>query len=159
MIPGAVATQNPTKGEMEAVELSRRDLAAQLDKISEQNAVRWTRQERAAYHDKSTVAVIEAYVRIRQLEPVVSSNPDPDPNTRREKLTYGLIDWIADIEMATEQALKDRIDLQSAWFSMALDESVDLRLRSEVVSRCGRVYVGRGLEPWKYWRRKSRRAA
>ena len=141
---------------MEAVELSRRELSAQIDKIAQHAAAKRTRQEQAAYFERAALAVIEVWARIRQLEPVASSNPDPDPTKRSQRLTYSLIDWIADIELATEKALADRPDLQSVWFAIALEKPVNMRQRNETLQKCGRIYAGLGLEPWKYWRRSTR---
>ena len=115
-----------------------------------------SRHEQTAYYEKVAIVVIEAWARIRQLEPVVASNPDPDPTKRSERLSYSLIDWVVGIERVTEQALANRFDLQEAWFSIALEKPVDERQRNETLQRCGRMYAARGLEPWRYWRRRGR---
>lgn len=141
---------------MEQSAITRRELSSQLDRAAEASAVRRTKQEQAIYYEKATRAVIENYVRVRQLSPIVASNPDPDPAKRSEKLTYDLINWCADVEMATEQALAGRSDLQSAWFSLGLEQPITPALEREVLQKCGRLYAARRLEPWKYWRRGNR---
>lgn len=137
---------------MEKSEITRRELTAQLDNAAEESAARRTRYEQAIYYEKAAREVINAYARVKRLSPVVSSNPDPDPTKRSLKLTYNLVDWCADIESATERALAGRPDLQSAWFSIGLDQPISPALESEVLQKCGRVYAARRLEPWKYWR-------
>jgi hypothetical protein len=145
----------------ESPSISRRELAAQLDKLTGQSVARQTARERAIYHEKSALAVIEAYGRIRQLSPVVSSSPDPDPIKRSEKLTYTLIDYCADVESATERALANQPELQRVWFDIALDKPAAANLRNKVLQACGRMYTARGLAPWQYWRpsRYVRRAS
>lgn len=143
----------------ESPSISRRELSAQLDRIAEQASARITARERALYYERTALTVIEGYARIRQLEPVVASNPDPDPIKRSEKLTYNLIDFCADVELATEKALANQPELQRVWFAIALEKPVAANLRNKVLQACGRVYVGRGLEPWKYWQPCRRQAS
>jgi hypothetical protein len=137
---------------------TRRDLVARLEQITTQAAFRITARERALYYEKAALAVIEGYARIRQLQPIVASNPDPDPIKRSEKLTYNFIDYCADVESATEKALANQPELQRVWFDIALDKPVAANLRNKVLQTCGRVYAGRALEPWKYWRPTKRAA-
>jgi hypothetical protein len=136
--------------------ISRRELTARLDKVTEQSAANHTKQERAAYYEKAALAVITEYLRIKSLSPIVASNPDPEPLTRSQRLTFDLVGYAVDIEHATEKALEGRPDLQSVWFSIALGEPVQAALRNEVSWRCGRIYSARRIEPWKYWRRGMR---
>lgn len=138
---------------MEQVTITRRELCAQLDRAAAETAARQTKYEQAAFYEKAALAVIEGYVRVRQLSPIVASNPDPDPVKRSEKLSFALIDWCVDVESATEAALLDRPDLQAAWFDIAVQRPMKAALQSEVLQKSGRVYAARKLAPWHYWRR------
>lgn len=142
---------------MEQLEFSRRGLSSQLERAAEQHAVRRTKQERALYYEKAALAIIAEYARVRQLSPIAASNMDPDPVRHSDKLTYALIEWLADVELATEAALANLPELQHAWFQLALEEPIPAAQKNEVCFRCGRVYAARHLEMWKYWRRRAAR--
>lgn len=115
----------------------------------------FTKRERFAHYEDITNAVIREYVRIKSLHPVIAQSFDPSPVTTSQKLTLDLIGYKIDIEKATEYGLKDRLDLQSSWFLIALDKTVSPELRDEVIWKCGRIYSARNLAPWRYWRRGS----
>jgi hypothetical protein len=117
----------------------------------------FTKRERFAHYADIVNAIIHEYVRIKNLSPIVAQTFDPHPVTTSQKLTLNVIGYKIDIENATEQALKDRLDLQAAWFGMALGERVPPELRQEVIWACGRLYAARFLQPWAYWRRSGKR--
>lgn len=110
----------------------------------------FTKKELEEHYRDSFRAVIEEYVKVRQYSPVVSSTFDPDGLDHSHKLTYASIDWLIDVERATEVALKDKPDLQKTWFAIAFEQPVDKGLEIETANRCGRFYVSRKLEPWRY---------
>lgn len=118
--------------------------------------------ELLAYFQKSFNAVVAEYVRIKQLSPVVASVYDPEGFGRSARLTYDLIGYLADIERATETALRDKPELQRVWFQLAQGLPTDSRLAQQTTQACGRIYAGRKLEPWKYHQRdryRKRKAA
>lgn len=122
-----------------------------------------SRSELSALHADVFKAVIAAYVKTRELQPVIASRIDPDPSSRSQKLTATAIEFCIDIEHATEKALANEPVLQKAWFALALEEPVDPEIERRVIERCGRVYFARRLAPWLYWRPnrypQARRAA
>jgi hypothetical protein len=144
------------RGVLEQVELTRRDLFAQVDRYAAQRAAQRSHRERLAYYEKAAISTIETYTKTRTFQPLVSSNPDPYPTNRSIKLSFNLIDFCADVELATEKALAEKPELQKAWFDIALGNDVPLDLRSKVLQTCGRAYAARKIEPWKYWRRRAR---
>ncbi len=103
-----------------------------------------------AYYANSFTATVEEWSRIRQLSPIVASTFDPDGLDRSKRLTYDLIDYLTDIERATETALKDEPALQTVWFQLAHGEAANPKLTTRIIERCGRIYAARRLEPWKY---------
>lgn len=143
----------------ESPSISRRELSAQLDRISENAAARITKREQALYRERTALAVIAEWVRIRSLEPVIAHCIDPDPVQRSQRLSYDLIGFACDIELATEKALANEPELQRTWLNIAQDKPVSANLRNKVLQACGRVYVGRGLEPWRYWQPCRRQAS
>lgn len=110
----------------------------------------FSKKELFEHYRDSFHAVVEEYVRVRHLSPVVAQNYDPESVGRSTKLHTGLIDWLVDVENATTEALKDRLELQTTWFKIALEEPVDVHLERETTERCGRLYVSRKLEPYRY---------
>ncbi|WP_047495858.1 hypothetical protein [Terriglobus sp. TAA 43] len=128
---------------------------SQLTDAAQAESEAFTKRERFAHYEDITNAVIREYVRIKSLHPVIAQSFDPNPVTASQKLTLDLIGYKIDIEKATEYALKDRLDLQVTWFSLALDKPVSPELREEVIWKCGRIYGARNLAPWRYWRRGS----
>jgi hypothetical protein len=116
----------------------------------------FSKRELYAHYEDVTNAVIKQYVHIKSLSPVVAQSIDPHPLLQSQKLSFDLVGYGVDIELATEQVLQDHLDLQAAWFSMALNESVSPALRKDVLWKCGRIYNARNLAPWRYWRRGSK---
>jgi hypothetical protein len=110
----------------------------------------FSKKELFEHYKDSFCAVVAEYTRVKQLSPVVAANYDPENFGRSTKLHPGLIDWLVDVEHATTEALRDRPDLQAAWFKIALEEPVDLHLERQTIERCGRFYVARKLEPYRY---------
>ena len=115
----------------------------------------------AAWSDVFKAVVVE-YVRLKSLCPIVSMTWDPLVSDRSQRLSCESIDYICDIEHATESALKDRPELQKTWFQLALKQPADPTLCQQCIEATGRIYTARRLAPWQYWRRNrypQRRAA
>ena len=112
-----------------------------------------SRADLQAHYANSFTATVGEYVRIRQLSPVVAHQIDPNPVVRSVRLSYDHLDYVVDIERATEAALREKPELQRAWFQLALGEPVDTGLAQHCIQACGRVYAGRKLEPFRYYRR------
>lgn len=96
-------------------------------------------------------AVTEAYVYTKSLSLVVAHRLDDDPTTRSEKLTVDGIHFAIDVQHATEEALKNEPELQSAWFAFVAGEKVEPKISQQLVWKCGRIYEARKLAPWKYF--------
>lgn len=137
--------------------MSRRELSNRLDTFATQPPVWRSQQERELYYERVALVVIEKYVEVRSLSPLVASIIDPDHAGKSTKLTFNHLDYIADIEMATERALAHLPNLQAAWFALAKGDPIAADLRTDVLQRCGRIYAARRLEPWKYWRKSYAR--
>jgi hypothetical protein len=112
-----------------------------------------SRADLQAHYANSFTATVAEYVRIKQLSPIVASVYDPEGFGRSERLTFDLIGYICDIERATETALRDQPALQAVWFQLALNRPADPKLAHQCIQACGRVYSGRRLEPFRYYRR------
>lgn len=82
---------------------------------------------------------------------------NPDKTKRPTKLGPLAIDFTADVEIATEAALKDRPDLQAAWLELAQEHSTNRTVAKEVIHRCGAEYTRRGLDPKEYFTHVKRR--
>jgi hypothetical protein len=110
----------------------------------------WTRAELYEHYELVFYAVAKEYARLRALSPVVASIVDPDGIGKSTKLTFDSVNYAVDIERATEKALESRLDLQAAWFCLALDEPVNPKLARDTITQCGRIYSARKLAPWHY---------
>lgn len=128
-----------------------RNLSAPVDRTDHRRNT-WTRAELQDHYQNVFSAVVAEYVKLRALSPVVASVVDPEGIGKSAKLSYDAINHIVDIENATTKALENRLDLQAAWFCLALGEAVAPKLARETVTRCGRLYVARELAPWYYHR-------
>lgn len=94
--------------------------------------------------------VVRAYVEISELPPVTALDYDHDA-PRSRTLTHDAINFRVDVEHATETALRDLPALQRAWFALACGDNVDAETTRAVITRCGRLYQQRGLDPNKYF--------
>jgi hypothetical protein len=128
-------------------------MCSRIEREAKEASAQWTKKEQALHYEKAALAVIAAWVKIKNRDPLAASSPDRDK--RNEKLSYPMIDWAVDIENATLKALANLPELQQAWFAIALEEPVTVNDRYEVLQRCGRVYAFRELTPWQYWRRNK----
>lgn len=132
-------------------------MASQPGDVQSATSKHESRRERFARYDDIVNAVIRKYIEIKSLSPVVASCIDPETTKQSQRLSFEAIGYATDIERATERALgTDRLDLQAAWFNMALGQPVKPTLRNEVVWRCGRIYSARDLAPWSYWNKRPR---
>ena len=113
-------------------------------------------RERYEFDKEAFLAVTTAYVRKRQLSPVVSMNLDPTPGVTSKRLTPDDITYCVDCERATEYALNGRIDLQTGWFALVAGETVPANVARQVIERCGRLYRARNLQPWRYFAKVTR---
>lgn len=134
------------------------------DSDSKYESLRLTKRHQAHLFD----AVIEMYVRAKFTNPLSASNPDPD--SRSFRWTHGLVEYIADVESATEAVLRDPAE-QAIWHQLSIRAAVEmgvvglpepsavsLREATDVIQKCARLYFDRGLEPRSYFIRIKRRA-
>jgi hypothetical protein len=102
-------------------------------------------------------SVVEEYIRTKHLPALTACQIDPAPIERSKKINPDSIHFVIDVERATEKALFGRPDLQKAWFQLATGETVEPMIAQLVTSLCGRIYRGRRLEPWYYFKENSYR--
>jgi hypothetical protein len=134
------------------------------DSDSKYETIRLTKRHQALLFD----AVVEMYVRAKFTSPLSASNPDPD--SRSFKWTHGLVEYIADVESATEAVLRDPAE-QAIWHQLSIraanqmgavdlpePPAVSLREVTDIIQKCARIYFDRGLEPKSYFVRIKRRA-
>lgn len=134
------------------------------DSDSKYESLRLTKRHQALLFD----AVVEMYVRAKFTNPLSASNPDPDSGSF--KWTHGLVEYIADVESATEAVLRDPAE-QVIWHQLSIraanqmgavglpePHAVSLREATDVIQKSAQVYFDRGLEPKSYFTRVKRRA-
>jgi hypothetical protein len=119
---------------------------------SDRARVRENHQEQLIHHRFLFERVTAAYIDISELPLLIALDYDPDA-TRSRTLTHDAINFRIDVERATEQALADFPALQRAWFHLACGDKVDVATQRAVITRCGRFYQQRGLDPNKYFLR------
>jgi len=85
---------------------------------------RVTRRELEASASRLVMSVIKSYVLIKALPVVCCCDSDPDATNHSIKWKPDYAHYLADVEQATEAALKDLPELQKVWFAIALGESV-----------------------------------
>jgi hypothetical protein len=95
-------------------------------------------------------AVIKGYQVLAENQPLVAVNYDPQGV--RHKLTPDVVNFLADVEMATERALKTP-ELLKLWKAVVAEEQVATSAIRRIARLCGRLYRSRGLAPIDYWRR------
>jgi hypothetical protein len=113
-------------------------------------------------------SIVEMYVRAKFTSPLSASNPDPD--SRSFRWTHGLVEYIADVESATEAVLRDPAE-QAIWHQLSIraanqmgavglpePRAVSLCNATAVIKKCARIYFVRGLEPKAYFVRIKRRS-
>lgn len=102
-------------------------------------------------------AVTKAYITVKNLHPVVASDPDIDSPKQARPLTYEKIEFAVDVENATEAAIKDQPRLQATWLQLAAgDTTVDPALAMRTIRACAKVYENRGLDPGIYFHKIRR---
>jgi hypothetical protein len=93
--------------------------------------------------------VVETYSNIRQRHPLAAINLDPfAPPT---KLTFDLVDYLADVELATWHVLTPA--LYGLWQRLIEGEKIPAASERVIIARCSRIYGSRGLLPVTYFRR------
>jgi hypothetical protein len=93
--------------------------------------------------------VIETYIGIRQRHPLAAINLDPlAPPT---KLSFDLVDFLVDVELATGRVLTPALYL--LWQQLIEGEKIPAASERVIIARCSRIYSERGLLPVKYFRR------
>lgn len=93
--------------------------------------------------------VIDAYISIRQRHPVTALTLDETaPST---KLTFDLIDYLVDVELATRRALTPALYLLLQ--QLLEGEKIPSASQRVIIARCSRIYSERGLLPVKYFRK------
>lgn len=112
-----------------------------------------SRRDYEDYLDRVFRSTVSQYVEVIQLPAICAIQIDRESPSRSRRWTPQDAHYKCDVEHATEIALRDRIDLQQAWFRLvAEDATVHQKETEEVISRCGRLYAARGLSPWTYYR-------
>lgn len=113
--------------------------------------------ETYAHQRRYFESVVGCYREIRESHPIAACNYDPEAETRNHPLCASSVEHAVDIERATEFALKDHPELESAWFQLLANDPVVNGLKAmKVVRLCSKVYKQRQLEPWSYRRRIRR---
>jgi hypothetical protein len=115
-------------------------------------------------------AVVETYVKAKLTHPLSASNPDPDA-VRPFRWTHALAEYIADVQNATETALRDSPTEQDIWHQLALRAAAEMgatglpepgiiyaKHARDVAKKCASVYHARHLEPKQYFRHIKQRA-
>jgi hypothetical protein len=92
--------------------------------------------------------VTQAYADIRSLSPIVAFSYDDEKTNR--KLNADSIHFIADVESATRKALNDNPALIEQW-ERIIQQKRQVPNASSIVSRCGRLYQIRKLNPRDYF--------
>jgi hypothetical protein len=96
-----------------------------------------------------------AYVECKGLPELCAQQIDDSPITEIRRKTPTVIEFCADVEMATERILGGNPTLERGWFRIACGERVEPDIANEVYRRCGRTYFARELQPWLYFRRNK----
>lgn len=101
------------------------------------------RQERSTFWK-----VVETYLDFRQRPPLTAVNFDQyAPPT---KLTFDLVDYLADVELAVRRVLEPR--LYAHWQTLILGGEIPSATERVILSRCSRIFEERQLLPWDYFR-------
>ena len=101
-------------------------------------------------HEKSTFwQVIKTFIDISNRPPLAAVNCDPfAPPT---KLTFDLVDYLADVELAVRRVLSP--SLYAMWQDLIDGEEIPAATERVIVSRCSRIFEERQLLPWKYFKK------
>ena len=96
-------------------------------------------------------SVLDTYYDCRTRSPLVASNPDPF--SKRQRLDLVGIEFCADVERATQAALKSP-RLFELWMKLVWgEEEIPAQVRNAIIERCSRIYKARKLGPWLYFRK------
>lgn len=99
--------------------------------------------------------VIDTYLDFRQRHPLTAVNYDLyAPPT---KLTFDLVDYLADVELAVRRVLEP--NLYSQWKTFIRGGEIPSATERVILARCSRIFEERGLLPWIYFKiiKKGRR--
>jgi hypothetical protein len=84
----------------------------------------------------------------RQRPPLTAVNHDLyAPPT---KLTFDLVDYLADVELAVRRVLEP--NLYSQWKTFIRGGEIPSATERVILSRCSRIFEERGLLPWIYFK-------
>jgi len=100
--------------------------------------------------------VVLSYAEIKSYPRLAAACIDPDPTVLQQVWRPHLSHFCCDVERITELAIGGNHDLEAAWFKLAQGESVPRAVEVQVVSKCGRLYSARGLDPRHYFGIASR---
>jgi hypothetical protein len=104
--------------------------------------------------------VVDAYAATATIPPVAAVQHD-DELPRPKVLTPGCpaLHFRCDTERATARVLTGEPAMQRAWFALVAGENVDPKTAREVITRCGRIYAERGLDPLVYFKAERKGSA
>jgi hypothetical protein len=97
--------------------------------------------------------VIAAYVETKEAQPIGASSIYLDTGEVSHRLTIDGINFCVDTEKATTEALQNDPVLLQTWEHLALELPANQNHANDVIQRCGREYLRRGLVPNVYFRR------
>jgi TfoX/Sxy family transcriptional regulator of competence genes len=120
---------------------------------------RVTKREQFASFKLYFDGVCSAYVSIRQYPALACVEVDPDATSQNRTWTPYFADFLCDVELTTELALSDDLDLQAAWFKLAAAAGAHVppAIAQQVIARCGRAYKSKQLDPGVYLRPSNAR--
>lgn len=110
-----------------------------------------SRYDRQARWGRTLNFVAKTYKHIRNLEPVVAINYN-DEEPPNEKLTYDSINFLVDVDNATQKAIGNDPFLYAEWVKLVNGEEVNSGLISRLANKLGRCFEARELHPGKYFR-------
>jgi hypothetical protein len=105
--------------------------------------------ERTKANQKYFESVIDAYREFREYSPVIAVNYDPA--SRSKKLVPGVINFLADVEIATKKVLTTGTLIRQ-WQALIDEEPLPVEVAGSIAHRCGRIYRAKGLAPYTYFR-------
>lgn len=105
--------------------------------------------ERTRANHRYFESVIETYRQFREYSPVVAVNYDPTAHSK--KLVPAVINFLADVDLATKKVLKTD-ELLRLWQALVDEQPVLAEAAASIAHRCARIYRARGLAPYHYFR-------
>jgi hypothetical protein len=113
-------------------------------------------REAQAASRRLVLAVMKAYVAVKQLPLLCSVDCDPDAISRSSKWSSTSAHYGIDVELATSTALDSEPALENIWFKLAAGVSVPAAVAQRVFDKCSRLYRSRRLDPGSYFRGSMR---